>query len=116
MSLVMTDAVSEVVTGGTVGRKCQRCTTCSCDLKPDHPRPKSTMEEYSEVETSSSGFSDGESRICNKFTQTDDKDKEYVEIAEEATTPTPVVSNKCLDLASPMNPCDNRFQTTPEYK
>ena len=97
-----------------INMKCQRCTTCSCDLKPAHPRPKSNMEEYSEVETSSSGFSDGESRVCNKFTQTDEGnehisyDPSVIILADDVLTPTPGLANKCLDLASPLNPCDNR--------
>ncbi|XP_064099593.1 uncharacterized protein LOC135210723 isoform X6 [Macrobrachium nipponense] len=110
MSLVMTDGVMNNQTS----LKCQRCHTCTCDLKPNVARPKSNMEEFSEVETSSSGFSDGESRISNKATQTGD---ELIcrEIFEDST-PTPTVSSRCLDLSSPINPCDKRFQAAPEYK
>ncbi|XP_068231348.1 myosin-13-like isoform X2 [Palaemon carinicauda] len=110
MSLVMTDGVMN----NQPGLKCQRCHTCTCDLKPSVARPKSNMEEFSEVETSSSGFSDGETRISNKATQTGD---EFIcrEIFEDFT-PTPTLSSKCLDLSSPINPCDKRFQAAPEYK
>ncbi|XP_066987050.1 nucleoprotein TPR-like isoform X4 [Macrobrachium rosenbergii] len=110
MSLVMTDGVMNNQTS----LKCQRCHTCTCDLKPNVARPKSNMEEFSEVETSSSGFSDGESRISNKATQTGD---ELIcrEIFEDST-PTPTVPSRCLDLSSPINPCDKRFQAAPEYK
>ncbi|XP_042229238.1 uncharacterized protein LOC121871159 isoform X2 [Homarus americanus] len=110
MSLVMTDAMH----GTTITMKCQRCHTCTCDLKPSVGRPKSNMEEFSEVETSSSGFSDGESRLSNKSTQTGEETP-YREIFDDLT-PTPTLSSKCLDLSSPVNPCDRRFQTAPEYK
>lgn len=110
MSLVMTDTMHDP----PVTTKCQRCHTCTCDLKPSVGRPKSNMEEFSEVETSSSGFSDGESRLSNKTTQTED-DTPHREVFDDLT-PTPTVSAKCLDLSSPVNPCDKRFQTAPEYK
>ncbi|XP_071533128.1 uncharacterized protein Cen isoform X2 [Panulirus ornatus] len=110
MSLVMTDTMHDPV----VTTKCQRCHTCTCDLKPSVGRPKSNMEEFSEVETSSSGFSDGESRLSNKSTQTEE-DTPHREVFDDLT-PTPTVSSKCLDLSSPVNPCDKRFQTAPEYK
>ncbi|KAK7085067.1 hypothetical protein SK128_003546 [Halocaridina rubra] len=106
MSLVMTNGMHD----NTINMKCQRCHTCTCDLKSSVGRPKSNLEEFSEVETSSSGFSDGESRLSNKSTQTDEL------FTFEDSTPTPTVANKCLDLSSPMNPCDNRFQAAPEYK
>lgn len=109
MSLVMTDGMHDT----TITAKCHHCHTCTCDLKPVS-RPKSNMEEFSEVETSSSGFSDGESRLSNKSTQTEE------EVLQRETfgdlTPTPILANKCLDLSSPINPCDKRFQAAPEYK
>lgn len=110
MSLVITDGMHNP----TISMKCQRCHTCTCDLKPTVGRPKSNMEEFSEVETSSSGFSDGESRLSNKATQTGDElvPREFF----DDSTPTPTVANRCLDLSSPLNPCDKRFQAAPEYK
>ncbi|KAK8737869.1 hypothetical protein OTU49_004284 [Cherax quadricarinatus] len=110
MSLVMTDSLHDPA----ITLKCQRCHTCTCDLKPSVGRPKSNTEEFSEVETTSSGFSDGESRLCNKATQTGEETP-YREIFDDLT-PTPTVSGKCLDLSSPINPCDRRFQAAPEYK
>ncbi|KAK8393187.1 hypothetical protein O3P69_013295 [Scylla paramamosain] len=113
MSLMMTDSS---VHNTTLTTKCQRCNTCACDLKPtvvSHSKG-SNLEEFSEVETSSSGFSDGESRLINKGTQTGEELLQtQAEILDDLT---PTVHAKCLDLSSPINPCDKRFQTTPEYK
>lgn len=113
MSLMMTDSS---VHNTTLTSKCQRCNTCACDLKPtvvSHSKG-SNLEEFSEVETSSSGFSDGESRLINKSTQTgEDMLQTQAEILDDLT---PTVNTKCLDLSSPINPCDKRFQATPEYK
>ena len=98
----------------TTNMKCQRCTNCSCGITLNHQRPKSNMEEYSEVETSSSGFSEGESRFINKVTQT-----EYLQFDKlDDVTPTEFVVTfaRFLDLKSPVNPCDQRFKSTPEYK
>ncbi|XP_045110599.1 uncharacterized protein LOC123504266 isoform X3 [Portunus trituberculatus] len=113
MSLMMTDSS---VHNTTLTTKCQRCNTCACDLKPavvSHSKG-SNLEEFSEVETSSSGFSDGESRLINKGTQTGEELLQtQADILDDLT---PTVHAKCLDLSSPINPCDRRFQTTPEYK
>ncbi|XP_037805209.1 nuclear mitotic apparatus protein 1-like [Penaeus monodon] len=110
MSLVMTDSLHDT---SAITLKCQRCHTCTCDMKPGVTRPKSNMEEFSEVETSSSGFSDGESRLSNKSTQTGEEVFSHKEILEDLT---PTIASRCLDLSSPVNPCDKRFQTAPEYK
>lgn len=96
---------------------CQRCATCSCDLKLTPTRPKSNMEEHSEVETSSSGFSEGETRLCSKMTQTDIDVIFYQKEFEDATTPTPVANGgKNWNVHTPMNPCETRFQTAPVYR
>ncbi|KAK4315156.1 hypothetical protein Pmani_013605 [Petrolisthes manimaculis] len=102
---------------GVNGSRCQRCNTCSCHTNDvvtvDTNRPKSNLlEEFSEVETSSSGFSDGESRTSNKSTQTTTTTTTTIMDDDYLATPTP----KCLDLNSPVNPCDRRFQAAPEYK
>lgn len=108
MSLVMTN---NAPCGTTLN--CQGCANCSCGAS-SHQRPKSNMEEYSEVETSSSGFSEGESRLINKTTQTE----YYQQDKLEDVTPTEFVATfaRFLDLKSPVNPCDKRFNSTPEYK
>ncbi|KAB7506131.1 Cerebellar degeneration-related protein 2-like, partial [Armadillidium nasatum] len=96
---------------------CQRCATCSCDLKLTTSRPKSNMEEHSEVETSSSGFSEGETRLCSKTTQTDIDILFYQKEFEDAITPTPLGNNgKTWNIHTPMNPCESRFQTAPVYR
>ncbi|KAF2362263.1 hypothetical protein FHG87_006979 [Trinorchestia longiramus] len=113
MSLVLTNGDSG---DADVPRKCQHCSTCSCGITAPHHRPKSNLEEFSEVETSSSGFSEGESRLSNKMTQT-----EWLQL-ERIDETTPVVEIHglkevhFLDLKSPVNPCDKRFQTTPGYR
>ena len=107
--------------------RCQRCSTCSCGIPAStahhHQRPKSNMEMefFSEVETSSSGFSEGgESRSLyfSKYTQTE---LSAERIYDELATPTAEYSivtpaGQFLDLKSPVNPCDSRFQSAPEYK
>lgn len=110
MSLVMTDSMHDA---SSITLKCQRCHTCTCDMKPSVTRPKSNLEEFSEVETSSSGFSDGESRLSNKSTQTGEEVCLQRDFIEDLT---PTVPSRCLDLSSPVNPCDRRFQAAPEYK
>lgn len=113
MSLVMTEVphVGQSSMNATI--QCQRCTTCSCDLNPS-PRPKSTLEDLSEVETSSSGFSEGESRLCTKMTQT-----EIIRCCcnndDAAITPTQH-NERLLDLTSSINPCDRRFACQPDYR
>lgn len=110
MSLVMTDTLHDT---SSITLKCQRCHTCTCDLKPNVGRPKSNLEEFYEVETSSSGFSDGESRLSTKSTQTGEEVCNQKEVVDDLT---PTIASRCLDLSSPLNPCDKRFQAAPEYK
>lgn len=96
--------------------KCQRCNTCACDLNPSiisNPDGSNT-EELLDAETSSSGFSDGERQLISKGTQTgEDLSVSHAELLDDLT---PTIHSKCLDLSSPVNPCDKRFQGTPEYK
>ncbi|XP_018010581.1 uncharacterized protein LOC108667980 isoform X2 [Hyalella azteca] len=101
-------------TNEDVLRKCQRCSKCSCGITGTTHRPKSNLEEFSEVETSSSGFSEGESRLSNKTTQTE---LTHLNRMDELT---PIVEvhemDTILDLTSPINPCENRFQAAPNFK
>ena len=77
--------------------------------------------EFSEVETSSSGFSEGETRIVNKATQTECKVYAGAifgyELAPDVTpTAETSMTSQMLDLKSPVDPCERRFQAAPEYK
>ena len=95
--------------------KCQRCSHCTCAIASDGKRPKSSVEDYSEAETSSSGFSDGEVRFINRLTQTEgllDFNPENCGTTEELA----VSLARYLDMKSPNNPCEQRFQSAPEYK
>ncbi|XP_050731882.1 uncharacterized protein LOC127006273 isoform X2 [Eriocheir sinensis] len=112
MSISMTNPTSQ---NTTLPSKCQRCSTCTCDIEPSViNNPKGSMLDLSEVDTTSSGFSEGESHLISKSTQT--REELLVSQADILDDLTPTIHSKCLDLSSPVNPCDRRFQSTPEYK
>lgn len=112
MSILVTNPTAQNI---SLPSKCQRCSTCTCDFEPSVlNNSKGSTLDLSEVDTTSSGISEGENHLISKSTQT--REELSVSQAEILDDLTPTIHSKCLDLSSPVNPCDKRFQSTPEYK